>query len=862
MPTDEPTSALPSAAALDFTELLGLTQVGNSVKATMAFVALALRLKAYSTERRYNVEDFGAVANGALPTNGTPSPSTTGIDGTINDNAIAAAIAKMVADGQGGILWFPSTQASYVISAKVRLPIHCRADGPRGATLLLAGNTWLMGSTYNFTTTSGSAIGTRTFNRRGCGIVETADEKSDAVALGNLTICGNLNHQWGQPSGHTMSLTTVGCLADAVTDTGTFVVTLGTAMTTALAGKPFRLRVGQEIIQVTATIDGTNKILTCTPQAHTTEAGGTGWASVESGRGFDRSTAAAHIAGEAVFLVFDGFYCSGEAITNANEPATLSPHLIDRPIIMQVPGNGISIRGTNPTGAANMRGVMVFDAMVDTVDGIGLFDDATATRIDGVTTAMTGREGCWSEAQNARFGPRNRFSTAGQKDQRHGDGLVVLGVRSIVNGECRDCMRHGARIVVDCEGQINCDSNGQGYLVTTTAAIVSTDTAASPTGHVTSSSAIFTQAQVGMNVTHAAFPADAAILSVDSDGKGFILGVAGVAVQALSTNVNIAIGIGVNGYGVQLDNGSADCALVVKATDRAPASNSRGGTEASQLAALDFVAGSARHQIRLIARSNSQMTVHGNPTQCSITCGAQDGVRTWSSTQTGTGTVVPDPNAGGTNFIPISSGVALTIGAPVMLNLYQASASGVAGPCFKGQRLRLVITQPNTPAAVTFNAAYGGTPYMPVVANAQRTFEFVYDGMVWQPVHATRSTMLLKTANANPSATINTYGTAAAFKPDASAAGLVPMTIKFVWGGTISAETVNAQIVCTFSDGTVVTTAVAGVTATGTVLLDETTRLALWRANAVLVELDVQTRSTKATSLATCAVTVAGLNTA
>ncbi len=88
----------------------------------------------------------------------------------------------------------------------------------------------------------------------------------------------------------------------------------------------------------------------------------------------------------------------------------------------------------------------------------------------------------------------------------------------------------------------------------------------------------------------------------------------------------------------------------------------------------------------------------------------------------------------------------------------------------------------------------------------------------WTVVKAanTAPDYLVDLTGINPSATLNTYGTAQLISPTADFASVKPLSFSIVFGGTFGSETVTVKIIVTFSDGSTQTTTSFTATGTGT----------------------------------------------
>jgi len=107
-----------------------------------------------------------------------------------------------------------------------------------------------------------------------------------------------------------------------------------------------------------------------------------------------------------------------------------------------------------------------------------------------------------------------------------------------------------------------------------------------------------------------------------------------------------------------------------------------------------------------------------------------------------------------------------------------------------------------------------------------------------------------KSQAANPSATVDTYGTAVDTLPVTGYVSLIPQAIDVVFGGTFGAETVTADITVTYSDAT---TAIVTKTATaiGTTAFTNTDLMALIKDGVYINKISVKSKSSIASSTAT-----------
>lgn len=101
-----------------------------------------------------------------------------------------------------------------------------------------------------------------------------------------------------------------------------------------------------------------------------------------------------------------------------------------------------------------------------------------------------------------------------------------------------------------------------------------------------------------------------------------------------------------------------------------------------------------------------------------------------------------------------------------------------------------------------------------------------------------------------PSATANTYGSAAVFTPATNFLGIYPRDIDVVFGGTFNSETVTALITATYNDGTT-GSVTKTATGTGTQSLINSDFLSLVKDGCYIVQVTYQCKSTIANSAAT-----------
>ncbi|MNF73147.1 hypothetical protein D3C84_551420 [compost metagenome] len=104
-----------------------------------------------------------------------------------------------------------------------------------------------------------------------------------------------------------------------------------------------------------------------------------------------------------------------------------------------------------------------------------------------------------------------------------------------------------------------------------------------------------------------------------------------------------------------------------------------------------------------------------------------------------------------------------------------------------------------------------------------------------------------KSTVANPSTTLDTYGTVVDLLPTTGYTSLIPLGIDIVFGGTFGVETVTADITVTFSDATTATISKTA-TAIGTVSLSNSDIMALAKDGVYINKLSVKSKSSIATS--------------
>ncbi len=595
----------------------------------------------------YDVTKFapvGFVANGPIPANSSPSPSTT----ASNDWApyIQAAVAAMLADGVvGGTLYFPDRgTGSYVTSEKILVPSHASVVGDGwGSVILLANNSKIGGTTFSYNGTSGSA----TFNATGSGIIESYNGLAELLSIRNIWVCGNRKRQVGQQNGAACTLTSG--IADGATE-ASFTVSDGSILPTA----PFRIRIGVETIQITAKSGNT-----LTPQQAASATNG--FVAVPTGRGWQGTTATSHSSGDSVQLVINGIYLTSEAATPTAFSVVDSEPVVSNVVVSGASGHGLAIDGNTPIGTQRSTGDHVTDLKVESCDGQGFRDGSSDGTHVNIHIGDCGLEGIYAGGGNVRWATCKAYF-CGRLDGNHGDGwLIVSGRQVFASCEAQDNWRHGVVVrSTRCQGDFIVDSNGHGLGIP------------------------------------------------DSNGQS-----------------------GIIGYGMQLD-ASANCAFRVLAIDRLPGNNGFGGAQATQQSALDFINFPIRNSITLQSASHAVSTINNDPVNNSVICGSQLGVRTIGTVTTSTGTFTPDPNRGGINEVSLATDVPLTVAAPVMDNLI----GNTSGPCFRGQQLTLIFTQPVAGGVlVTFDAVFKlSGSVVDFNSSAVSAVSFIYDGISWNQV--------------------------------------------------------------------------------------------------------------------------------
>lgn len=113
--------------------------------------------------------------------------------------------------------------------------------------------------------------------------------------------------------------------------------------------------------------------------------------------------------------------------------------------------------------------------------------------------------------------------------------------------------------------------------------------------------------------------------------------------------------------------------------------------------------------------------------------------------------------------------------------------------------------------------------------------------------------MYKKSTVANPSSTVNTYGTPIDLVPVTGFNALVPRAIDIVFGGTFPAQTISADVTVTFSDDTTVTVTKTATVA-GTTNFTNTDLMTLAKDNVYIKKLSLSSKSSIASSLVTVTV--------
>lgn len=119
-----------------------------------------------------------------------------------------------------------------------------------------------------------------------------------------------------------------------------------------------------------------------------------------------------------------------------------------------------------------------------------------------------------------------------------------------------------------------------------------------------------------------------------------------------------------------------------------------------------------------------------------------------------------------------------------------------------------------------------------------------------------RNDMIVALTGVNPSATLNTYGTAQTVTPAAANVKLKPMSLDLVFGGTFGSETLTVEILVTYSDGTTTTIVTYTATGTGTTALTNAQLRALYKDAVYIVSIRFRSKSSlgAGSSIATLAV--------
>lgn len=110
--------------------------------------------------------------------------------------------------------------------------------------------------------------------------------------------------------------------------------------------------------------------------------------------------------------------------------------------------------------------------------------------------------------------------------------------------------------------------------------------------------------------------------------------------------------------------------------------------------------------------------------------------------------------------------------------------------------------------------------------------------------------MYKKSQASNPSATIDTYGTAVTNTPAVNYTAILPLGADIVFGGTFGAETVTAQITVTYSDATTATLTKTA-TGTGTTSLTVTDLMTLVKDGVYITQTSFNSKSSIASSTVT-----------
>ena len=150
-----------------------------------------------------------------------------------------------------------------------------------------------------------------------------------------------------------------------------------------------------------------------------------------------------------------------------------------------------------------------------------------------------------------------------------------------------------------------------------------------------------------------------------------------------------------------------------------------------------------------------------------------------------------------------------------------------------------------------------------VVVNGQITVEENKDILAlmaqgWQPVVGVDKggVLVYSITGITPDATAGTYGTAKDILPEAGFSSFVPLSFDLVFGGTFGTETVTAQLVITYTDGSTQTITSYTATAVGTTSLtiDQLRGLFATGKFVGIASIAVATSSTLASSATTLAI--------
>ena len=106
----------------------------------------------------------------------------------------------------------------------------------------------------------------------------------------------------------------------------------------------------------------------------------------------------------------------------------------------------------------------------------------------------------------------------------------------------------------------------------------------------------------------------------------------------------------------------------------------------------------------------------------------------------------------------------------------------------------------------------------------------------------------------------SSYGTAVNFTPAAFSLGFIPTSIAMVWGGSFSSDTVNAQIVATYSDGTTNTQTWGNITSAQTQSANDGLRYSLYKNGVYLTQLAISARTNQGSTSVTLSAEVCGFN--